>query len=562
LIRGENFSELPVPRKAVGRAAADLPWLCPNTDSLIGLAEDPATLGRLSAADPGLLIFLLRFGPPTDPVSFSLSPDRFLAPVLPETAAAYLAATPDGWPVPCFDVVARAKELARVAAGFARRLADRTGRPSPDAADAVAHLAPLGWYAAGTVGPTNVLGDPGFAADPSGTQERHWGLDHDAIARRLATRWRLPPWVGTIPGGLNLPFRVARTVVPDADLFAVVQLAVREAEARSVDLGLTRGADRGELLAHLGLNEAAADELFHAPVEPDVPPAPSGLDPNPHWVPLVGHLLRMAGEARRRNGAALVVRLEERVDELHRGLADLATLTGDRLRDAKLAGLAELAAGAGHEINNPLAVISGNAQRLLRTEANPDREDALRAILRQTQRIAGILRELMQFARPARPDGQRFPVSELVTAVRDELAPLTAERKVRLDLAAPADVWIDADPKQLRTALAAVVRNGVEAAGPVGWVRLSCDTDGSTVRLVVEDSGPGLTPEAEEHAFDPFFCGRSAGRGRGLGLPTAWRLARENGGDLRHEPAPDGVTRFVLSLPQAAAAGRPERMSA
>ena len=70
---------------------------------------------------------------------------------------------------------------------------------------------------------------------------------------------------------------------------------------------------------------------------------------------------------------------------------------------------------------------------------------------------------------------------------------------------------------------------------------------GSFVRFVVEDSGPGLTAEAAEHAFDPFFCGRQAGRGRGLGLPTAWRLARQNGGDVRHEPAPDGATRFVVT---------------
>jgi signal transduction histidine kinase len=560
-ICGQTAEEFPVPGKAVGRAAADLPWLGPNTDSLIGLAENPAAVGRLSAADPGLLVFLLRFGPAADAASFSLSPERLLAPVLPETAAAFLTATADGWPAPS-PAVTRAKELAHAAATFARRLAARTGRTAPEAAAAAARLAPLAWFAVGAVDASDVFSDPGFAADPSGTQERHWGLDHDAIARRLAARWRLPRWVATIPGGLNLSFRAARTITPDPTLFAAVQLAVREAEGRVADLGLTRGADRDGLLAHLGLDQSTTDELFGAPVEPAGPPARSGLDPNPHRVPLLVNLLRAAGEARRRNGAALVVRLEERVDELYRGLADLAGLTADRLRDAKLVGLAELAAGAGHEINNPLAVISGSAQRLLRSEPDPDRADALRTIVRQTQRITGILRELMQFARPGRPERRRFPVGELVAAVRDELAPLAAEREVRLELAAPAAVWLDADPKQLRTALTAVVRNGVEAAGSGGWVRLTCDTSESGVRLVVEDSGPGLTPDAAEHAFDPFFCGRSAGRGRGLGLPTAWRLARENGGDVRYEPTPSGVTRFALSLPRAAEADRPERLSA
>ena len=78
----------------------------------------------------------------------------------------------------------------------------------------------------------------------------------------------------------------------------------------------------------------------------------------------------------------------------------------------------------------------------------------------------------------------------------------------------------------------------------------------------MEDSGPGLTLEVAEHAFDPFYCARSAGRGRGLGLPTAWQLARQNGGNLHFEPAFDGPTRFVLSLPLSASESMAELRSA
>jgi two-component system, NtrC family, sensor kinase len=74
---------------------------------------------------------------------------------------------------------------------------------------------------------------------------------------------------------------------------------------------------------------------------------------------------------------------------------------------------------------------------------------------------------------------------------------------------------------------------------------------GRLFEFVVEDSGPGLSAAAREHCFDPFYCGRSAGRGRGLGLPTAWRFALQNGGDLRHEPTTAGPTRFVLSVPRS-----------
>ena len=71
-----------------------------------------------------------------------------------------------------------------------------------------------------------------------------------------------------------------------------------------------------------------------------------------------------------------------------------------------------------------------------------------------------------------------------------------------------------------------------------------------------------MTAAAREHCFDPFYCGRSAGRGRGLGLPTAWQFARQNGGDLRHDPTADGPTRFVLTVPRSVTLEFLDRQSA
>jgi signal transduction histidine kinase len=68
--------------------------------------------------------------------------------------------------------------------------------------------------------------------------------------------------------------------------------------------------------------------------------------------------------------------------------------------------------------------------------------------------------------------------------------------------------------------------------------------------FVVEDSGNGPGPAEREHLFDPFYSGRKAGRGRGLGLATAWRLAREHGGDVAFDSHTPGPTRFILSLPR------------
>ena len=228
--------------------------------------------------------------------------------------------------------------------------------------------------------------------------------------------------------------------------------------------------------------------------------------------------------------------------------------------------MAEFAAGAGHEINNPLAVILGQAQYLLGHEAEwfaPDPEGearkALQKIVGQTRRIHGLLRDLMQFARPAPPSPAWHDLPSLVDEVAAGLADLAEQRQVSL----AADVRPDRlaaflDAGQTKAALTCLLRNAIEAAPAGGWARLvfhdAATTD--TLQVAVEDSGPGPDAAIRASLFDPFFSGRSAGRGRGLGLSTAWRLARQQGGDVRLEPPQPGEpTRFVLTLPRVDPAG-------
>src|SRR5207248_7210376 len=119
------------------------------------------------------------------------------------------------------------------------------------------------------------------------------------------------------------------------------------------------------------------------------------------------------------------------------------------------------------------------------------------------------------------------------------------------------------DPAQARTALSCLLRNAIEAAPAEGWAGVRVETsDDATVELIVEDNGSGPTATEREHLFDPFYSGRKAGRGRGLGLSTAWRLARQNGGDVRFDPTPEGPTRFVLTARRAAEQDLSGRQSA
>jgi two-component system, NtrC family, sensor kinase len=327
------------------------------------------------------------------------------------------------------------------------------------------------------------------------------------------------------------------------------------------------GTESGALLAGLGLGVADVEPLAEHIVETELP---TRVWDAPASQPLLRDLVRLALDNRQRADDAVVEGLHHELDRMQEALEKQCAEELNRLHAQKLSALAEFAAGAGHEINNPLAVISGQAQCILKQlqllDGPADEIDdvgaymehlkgtivpSLHKIIGQTQRIHGILTGVMQFARPSAPRTQQVELGPLLGEVAGSLQELARERQVRLVLPENTSALIvEADPVQLRVAFSCLLRNAIEAAPREGWagIRIEKDTAG-VLGIVVEDNGQGPPPSVREHLFDPFFSGRSAGRGRGLGLSTAWRLARQHGGDVRFDGMSQDVTRFVLSLP-------------
>jgi signal transduction histidine kinase len=253
------------------------------------------------------------------------------------------------------------------------------------------------------------------------------------------------------------------------------------------------------------------------------------------------------GHSRQHDGY-LVGNLESELEAVRQRLAQCLQNEQLRLEQMKLASVAEFAAGAAHEINTPLAIISGQAQHLLRSEEDPERMQTLERIVTQAQRIHVLLRDLLTFARPPQLKPKRLDATAFVQGVVEGLRNYAVRKQVRLEVAKARKITVRGDAGLLENAVAALVRNALEAAPSGGTVRVSVSQGNREILIAIEDDGPGLTAQQREHLFDPFFSGRAAGRGAGLGLSKAWRIAQLHGGTV--ELSPDGSpTRFTLRLP-------------
>ena len=213
--------------------------------------------------------------------------------------------------------------------------------------------------------------------------------------------------------------------------------------------------------------------------------------------------------------------------------------TSAELERRKLDAIKELAYGASHEINNPLANIAARAQTLLRDETHPERRRALEAIHQQALRAHEMISDLMLFARP--PELVREQI-DLCHLVRDRIAAVSAEcGKHSIDLQAnipnqPISGCVDS--QQLSVAISSLITNAAEAIGENGCISVTLrdapatDSVAASAMIEVSDDGPGISEEVRQHLFDPFYSGREAGRGLGFGLSKCWRIVTDHGGEI------------------------------
>ena len=234
-------------------------------------------------------------------------------------------------------------------------------------------------------------------------------------------------------------------------------------------------------------------------------------------------------------------------------LAKLAVLErslGEAVEAGKMAAMAEFAAGAGHEINNPLAVIAGRAQLLLRDESAPERRRDLALMNTQAMRVHEMIADLRLFAAPPELQRQSVDLTLLVSRLVEEMRPTAKEQDTVVSwVEASASVSIEADPVQLTVAVRALCQNALDALGQRGRIEIVVASDGEEASITVADDGPGISPEQRPHIFEPFYSARQAGRGVGMGLSKCWRIVTCHGGRIEvGSPGGAGAV-FMIRLP-------------
>jgi signal transduction histidine kinase/HD-like signal output (HDOD) protein len=216
-----------------------------------------------------------------------------------------------------------------------------------------------------------------------------------------------------------------------------------------------------------------------------------------------------------------------------------------------LARLGEMTAGAAHEMNNPLAVISGRAEMLAEQAAAASDREIASAIVEAARRLSDLITAMNAIANPPTPEPCRALVGDAVLlALQRATARLSSTASPTVHLEDPG-AEANIDPEIVSTALAELIANALEAA-PRGNVRISTHIAPVDRRLIltVVDDGPGMSPRAQQHAFDPFFSECPAGRRTGLGLTRARRLVELHGGHLKLQSIPGVGTTATIEIPQ------------
>ncbi|MGH7844177.1 MAG: ATP-binding protein, partial [Candidatus Binatia bacterium] len=256
-------------------------------------------------------------------------------------------------------------------------------------------------------------------------------------------------------------------------------------------------------------------------------------------------------------------RLQQAHSEVMREQEGRVKLERDLRHSEKLASAGQLAAGLAHEIGTPLSIIGGRAEYLLRRQRSPEEiNDNLRIIQSQIDRIAGIVRQLLEFSRRKELAFRSVDLPSLLSNVKKLLQHKIDEKSIYVQISTSSSLpRIKADPDLLQQVFINLFMNSVQAMEKGGTLKITAEfargrahastaaETGNWIKILCEDNGLGISADNLERVFDPFFTTKDVGEGTGLGLSVTYGIIKEHGGDIQVESTQGQFTRFTILLP-------------
>jgi two-component system NtrC family sensor kinase len=223
----------------------------------------------------------------------------------------------------------------------------------------------------------------------------------------------------------------------------------------------------------------------------------------------------------------------------------------------KLASIGRLAAGVGHEINNPLAIISQKAgliEDLLEISSDFEYKDTIKnnlgGISQSVDRCKAITHRLLGFARRTDVAEEPLQVNDIIGEVLQFLDNAMLYNRIRLELHLQENLpEAVSDRLQLQQIFLNIINNAIDAIGKNGVISITTHTVAGDVRVVIQDDGPGIDKQILSHIFEPFYTTKETGKGTGLGLSICYGLIKKLGGDITVRSVVGQGTAFTITIP-------------
>ncbi len=248
----------------------------------------------------------------------------------------------------------------------------------------------------------------------------------------------------------------------------------------------------------------------------------------------------------------LVEKFNTMENELAQRERELAKKTEELMQNKKLAAIGTLASGVAHELNNPLNNIYLSAQvlaELVNDDSPPKIKEVVGDIVGQTERVKGIIGDLLDFARGQEP---KLAPTDIVPLIREayglaNTASAYGREGIKFRFEAPPVCVIPVDAGQMERVFINTFANAIDAMAGQGDLAVMIQDAADAVKITVSDTGPGISPQHLEKIFEPFFTTKD--KGTGLGLAIVFNIVKKHGGEIKAGNKNGGAV-FEITLPK------------